>query len=73
VNGLAPGWIETPMLQKALDGDPRRKSKILSRTPMARFGCPEDIGYAAVYLFSRAAEFVDGVLLPIDSGASVGS
>jgi gluconate 5-dehydrogenase len=72
VNGLAPGWIETPMLHKALDGDPQRKSKILSRTPMGRFGRPEDIGYAAVYLCSRAAEFVNGVLLPIDGGASVG-
>jgi gluconate 5-dehydrogenase len=60
------------MLHKALDGDPQRKSKILSRTPMGRFGRPEDIGYAAVYLCSRAAEFVNGVLLPIDGGASVG-
>jgi gluconate 5-dehydrogenase len=39
---------------------------------MGRFGRPEDIGYAAVYLCSRAAEFVNGVLLPIDGGASVG-
>jgi NAD(P)-dependent dehydrogenase (short-subunit alcohol dehydrogenase family) len=72
VNAIAPGWIETPMLHKALDGDPHRKSKILSRTPMGRFGRPEDIGHAAVYLCSRAGEFVNGVLLPIDGGASIG-
>ncbi|MGB6199888.1 MAG: SDR family oxidoreductase [Candidatus Acidiferrales bacterium] len=72
VNALAPGWIETPMLHKALDGDPARKAKILSRTPMSRFGRPEDIGYAAVYLCSRGAEFVNGVFLPIDGGASTG-
>jgi len=72
VNAIAPGWIKTPMLDQALDGDPRREAKILLRTPMGRFGSPEDIGYAAVYLSSRAAQFVTGVLLPIDGGASIG-
>jgi NAD(P)-dependent dehydrogenase (short-subunit alcohol dehydrogenase family) len=47
-------------------------NKILSRTPMARFGDPEDIGWAAVYLCSPAAKFVTGVILPIDGGASMG-
>ena len=72
VNGIAPGWIETPMLHQALDGDPERKKKVLSRTPMARFGDPADIGMAAVYLCSPAANFVNGVLLPVDGGASIG-
>jgi NAD(P)-dependent dehydrogenase (short-subunit alcohol dehydrogenase family) len=72
VNAIAPGWIETPMLEQALENDPRREAKILLRTPMGRFGSPEDIGYAAVYLSSRAAQFVTGVLLPIDGGASIG-
>lgn len=72
VNAIAPGWIDTPMLHKAVDGDPPRKAKILGRTPMARFGEPEDIGWAAVYLASPAARFVSGVLLPVDGGASVG-
>ena len=39
---------------------------------MARFGDPEDIGWAAVYLWSPAAKFVTGVILPIDGGASMG-
>jgi gluconate 5-dehydrogenase len=72
VNAIAPGWIESPMLHKALDGDPPRKAKILSRTPMARFGDPDDIGHAAVYLCSPAGRFVTGVVLPVDGGASIG-
>lgn len=72
VNAIAPGWIETPMLHRALDNDPPRKNRILARTPMQRFGQPEDIGWAAVYLCSPAAEFVTGVCLPIDGGASIG-
>ncbi len=72
VNAIAPGWIESPMLRKALDGDPARSDRILQRTPMHRFGAPEDIGLAAVYLSSPAARFVTGVLLPVDGGASQG-
>ena len=72
VNAIAPGWIETPMLHQALDGDPPRQAKILARTPQGRFGTPEDIGWAAVYLCSPAASFINGVLLPVDGGASIG-
>jgi gluconate 5-dehydrogenase len=72
VNAIAPGWIESPMLRKALSGDEKRSNKILSRTPMAKFGDPEDIGWAAVYLCSPAAKFVTGVVLPVDGGASIG-
>jgi gluconate 5-dehydrogenase len=72
VNAIAPGWIETPMLHQALDNDPSRKARILERTPMGRFGSPEDIGWAAAYLCSRAGRFVTGVILPVDGGASIG-
>jgi gluconate 5-dehydrogenase len=72
VNGIAPGWIETPMLRQALDGDPARREKILARTPLGCFGSPADIGAAAVYLCSPAARFVNGVILPVDGGASIG-
>lgn len=72
VNAIAPGWIETPMLAKALAGDTARTNKILGRTPQNRFGSPDDIGWAAVYLSSPAASFINGVLLPVDGGASIG-
>jgi gluconate 5-dehydrogenase len=72
VNAIAPGWIETPMLHAALSGDPERQRKIIARTPQQRFGSPEDIGWAAVYLNSPAASFVSGVVLPVDGGASIG-
>ncbi|MEP1930824.1 MAG: glucose 1-dehydrogenase [Roseibium sp.] len=69
VNGIAPGWIETPMTAKALDNDPARKNKILTRTPMGKMGKPEDIGWAATYLASDAAAFVNGHVLVVDGGA----
>jgi gluconate 5-dehydrogenase len=72
VNAIAPGWIESPMLRKALAGDEARKNKIIGRTPMAGFGEPQDIGWAAVYLCSPAAKFVTGTVLPVDGGASIG-
>ena len=72
VNAIAPGWIASDMLDKALSGDPARKAKILGRTPLARFGEPDDIGWAAVYLCSPASKFVTGVVLPVDGGAAQG-
>jgi gluconate 5-dehydrogenase len=72
VNAIAPGWIETEMSRKALEGDPARKARILGRTPLARLGAPDDVGWAAVYLASPAAKFVTGVILPVDGGASIG-
>ena len=72
VNGIAPGWIDSPMLRDALDADPERRARVLSRTPMSKFGKPEDIGWAAVFLCSPAAKFITGAVLPVDGGASIG-
>jgi len=72
VNAIAPGWIDSDMMRKALDGDSARRDKILGRTPMNRFGDADDIGWAAVYLCSPAAKFVTGVVLPVDGGVSIG-
>ncbi len=72
VNAIAPGFIETEISRKAMDGDPARKQRVLSRTPMGRFGVPEDVGWAAVYLCSPAARFVNGVVLPVDGGVLIG-
>lgn len=71
-NAIAPGWIDTPMLHKALDGDQPRTDKILSRTPTHTFGDPDDIGWAATYLASGAAKFVNGQVLAVDGGALIG-
>lgn len=72
VNAIAPGWIETEMSRKAMEGDPARRNKIIGRTPMAKFGTPSDIGWAAVYLTSPASQFVTGTVLAVDGGASIG-
>jgi gluconate 5-dehydrogenase len=72
VNAIAPGWIESDMMHKALNDDPGRAQKILGRTPMNCYGKAEDIGLAATYLCSPAARFVTGVVLPVDGGASIG-
>jgi NAD(P)-dependent dehydrogenase (short-subunit alcohol dehydrogenase family) len=67
VNAVAPGWIATPLTQ-SLQDDPERSKPILSRTPLGRWGKPEDIVGPVLFLCSSAAEFVTGVVLPVDGG-----
>jgi NAD(P)-dependent dehydrogenase (short-subunit alcohol dehydrogenase family) len=72
VNCIAPGFIKTDMSSKALDDDPERKRKVLSRTPMGKLGDPSDIAHAALFLASTQSKFVTGVVLPVDGGNSIG-
>ncbi|AWW31371.1 3-oxoacyl-ACP reductase [Echinicola strongylocentroti] len=72
VNCVAPGFIATEMSAKALDGDPERKQKVLSRTPMGTLGNPEHIADAVYYLTSESAGYVTGTVLPVDGGNSIG-
>ncbi len=72
VNAIAPGFIETAMSKTAMGGDPDRFARAMRRTPMGKFGQPEDIGWAAVFLASSAAKYITGVSLPVDGGNSIG-
>ena len=67
VNAVAPGWITTPLTQ-ALQDDPQRSRPILDRTPMGRWGTPEEVAGGVVFLASPAARFVTGAILAIDGG-----
>jgi NAD(P)-dependent dehydrogenase (short-subunit alcohol dehydrogenase family) len=72
VNAIAPGFIETEMSRTAMNSDPDRRDRAMRRTPMGKFGRPEDIGQAAVFLASDAARYITGVSLPVDGGNSIG-
>ena len=67
VNAVAPGWIATQFTQ-ALQEDSQRSEAILSRTPLGRWGEPEDVVGPVLFLASDAACFVTGVVLPVDGG-----
>ena len=70
VNTVAPGWIATP-LTLALRDDPTRAQAILSRTPLNRWGSPDEVANAVLYLCSPLAGFVVGATLVVDGGYSV--
>ena len=72
VNCIAPGFIATDMSAQALNNDPERKNKVLSRTPMGHLGVPSDIGDAALFLASDASKYITGIIMPVDGGNSIG-
>lgn len=67
VNAIAPGYFATNNTD-ALRADANRNRDILARIPAARWGEPQDLSGAAVFLASRAADYVHGVVLPVDGG-----
>ena len=71
VNAIAPGWIATPLTQP-LQNDPARSAAIVARTPLGRWGTPDDVAGAAIFLCSPAAAFITGTILAVDGGYIAG-
>lgn len=69
INALAPGWIATE-LTSALTQNSERSAELVGRTPMGRWGNPEDLVGPALFLASPGAKFITGILLPVDGGYS---
>jgi len=67
VNAIAPGYVVSNNTQ-ALRADPDRNAAILARIPAGRWANPADIGGAAVFLASAAADYIHGAILPVDGG-----
>lgn len=69
VNAIAPGYINT-QLNTALIGDEKRSNEVLLRTPVRRWGVPDDLKGIVIFLASSASDFVTGTIIPIDGGYS---
>jgi 2-deoxy-D-gluconate 3-dehydrogenase len=70
VNAIAPGWIETDMTAP-LKTMPPLYQEIITRTPAGRFGNPDECAGTAVFLASRASDFVTGATICVDGGYSI--
>jgi 2-deoxy-D-gluconate 3-dehydrogenase len=70
VNAIVPGWIVTDMTEPALT-IPEIRASIEGRTPMGRFGYPEEVAGVAVFLASPAARFITGHALVVDGGYTI--
>lgn len=68
VNALLPGYIDTELVTRTRRERPDFDRHVLERTPMGRFGRPEDIVGPALFLASAASDFVTGTLIPVDGG-----
>lgn len=68
VNGVGPGYIATDQTAPIREGAHPFNDLVMARTPAARWGAPEDIGYAALFLSSKASDFINGHLLFVDGG-----
>jgi 2-deoxy-D-gluconate 3-dehydrogenase len=67
VNAVAPGYIRTNNTQ-SLQDDPDRSAGILARIPAGRWGTPDDLVGAIIFLSGRASDYVHGAVLPVDGG-----
>jgi 2-deoxy-D-gluconate 3-dehydrogenase len=67
VNAIAPGYLATKVTA-GLRSDPERNKSVLGRIPAGRWGQPEDVKGAAVFLASAASDYIHGAILPVDGG-----
>lgn len=74
VNAITPGYIDTPLMQKALRDSPDRETalaQIIAAHPVGRLGTPADVAAAALFLASETASFITGVSLVVDGGVTL--
>ena len=71
VNCILPGWIDTDLTKSARTQVPGLNERVLGRTPAGRWGAPADFAGIAVFLASRASDFITGTAIPVDGGFSV--
>ena len=67
-NAVLPGWIDTDLTRRAREVVPGLHDNVLRRTPAGRWGAIDDMSGIAVFLASRASDFVTGAAIPVDGG-----
>lgn len=68
INGIGPGYIATSQTAPIREGNHPFNELVMTRTPAGRWGEPEDVGHAALFLASKASDFVNGHILYVDGG-----
>ena len=68
INAIAPGWVDTPSIQKLIEDQQMSSKQIISQQPIGRLGKPEEIANLVVWLASKEASFMTGSVIPIDGG-----
>jgi len=71
VNAVLPGWIDTELTQNARKQVPGLHDNVLRRTPAGRWGTIDDMEGIAIFLASRASDFVTGTAIPVDGGFAI--
>ena len=71
VNAVLPGYIDTSLTRQARIDIPELQSRVEERTPVGRWGEPDDLGGIAVFLSSEGSNYITGTAIPVDGGYSI--